>query len=122
GVVRASAAIDGRRISLAIDCTASKSPSDAMGNPASITSISSRSTWRAIRSFSARFMLQPGDCSPSLSVVSKMITFESAIDTHLLRAHAHRGHMLGPEGIKVKVIILGLAIASAYVIIDGHLE
>ena len=53
--------------------TASKSPGEAMGKPASITSTpNSTSAW-AISIFSARFMLAPGDCSPSRSVVSKMM-------------------------------------------------
>ena len=37
-----------------------------------MTSTRSRSSCRAIRTFSSRFMLQPGDCSPSRSVVSKI--------------------------------------------------
>ena len=40
------------RTSRAIACTASKSPSLAIGKPASITSTPSRSSWRAIASFS----------------------------------------------------------------------
>ena len=32
-----------------------------------------RASWRAISSFSALFMLAPGACSPSRSVVSKML-------------------------------------------------
>ena len=59
---------------LATSRTASKSPFDAMGKPASMTStcISSRSC--ATRSFSSRFIEQPGDCSPSRSVVSNTTT------------------------------------------------
>src|ERR1700722_19144692 len=53
--------------------TASKSPGEAMGKPASMTSTPSSyrawATWR----FSARFMLEPVFCSPSRRVVSKMI-------------------------------------------------
>src|SRR5215469_6000313 len=45
-----------------------------MGNPASMISTLKRSICRAMRTFSAAFMLQPGDCSPSRKVVSKMIT------------------------------------------------
>jgi hypothetical protein len=40
--------------------------------PASITSTRSRSSCRAMRSFSSFVMEAPGDCSPSRSVVSKM--------------------------------------------------
>lgn len=59
----------------AISETAAKSPSEAMGNPASMmsTPISSRS-W-AISSFSAWVIVAPGDCSPSRSVVSKIKTW-----------------------------------------------
>ena len=52
--------------------TASKSPGEAMGKPASITSTPRSTRAWASSSFSARFMLQPGDCSPSRSVVSKI--------------------------------------------------
>ena len=59
---------------LAISLTASKSPGDAIGNPASMTSTpNSSSTW-AMRNFSSRFIDAPGDCSPSRRVVSKMMT------------------------------------------------
>ena len=54
--------------------TASKSPSDDAAKPASMTSTPSRSSWRAITSFSSTFMVAPGDCSPSRSVVSKICT------------------------------------------------
>ena len=54
--------------------TASKSPIDAMGNPASMTSTPIAASARAISSFSAIFMLAPGDCSPSRNVVSKIRT------------------------------------------------
>src|SRR6185295_17493037 len=54
--------------------TLSQSPRDAAGNPASMTSTPRSASARAIRSFSGCAMLQPGDCSPSRSVVSKIIT------------------------------------------------
>src|SRR5664280_1621113 len=54
--------------------TAWKSPSLAMGNPASRMSTPSSTSFRAIFSFSGTVMLQPGDCSPSRRVVSKMYT------------------------------------------------
>ncbi len=59
---------------LATSRTASKSPFEAIGKPASMTStpISSRSV--AMRIFSSRFIDAPGDCSPSRNVVSKMMT------------------------------------------------
>ena len=43
-----------------------------IGKPASMTSTFMRMSCRAITSFSSVFMLAPGDCSPSRSVVSKM--------------------------------------------------
>ena len=58
----------------AIRRTDSKSPGDAIGNPASMTSTPRSTSACATSSFSSRFMLQPGDCSPSRSVVSKMWT------------------------------------------------
>ena len=57
---------------LAISRTASKSPGEAIGKPASMTSTPRSTRAWATSSFSARFMLAPGDCSPSRSVVSKM--------------------------------------------------
>src|SRR5262245_54427425 len=72
GTARASPAIVTLRISAEIFLTASKSPSDAIGNPASMMSTCSRSSWRASLSFSSTFMLKPGACSPSLKVVSKI--------------------------------------------------
>ena len=54
--------------------TASKSPGEAMGKPASMISTPSRANWRAISSFSSMFSVAPGDCSPSRSVVSKIRT------------------------------------------------
>jgi hypothetical protein len=62
---------------LAINCTASKSPLELAANPASITSTFSRSSWRAMRSFSSRVIEAPGDCSPSRKVVSKMINLSA---------------------------------------------
>jgi hypothetical protein len=47
---------------------------EAAGKPASSTSTPNFSSWVARRNFSAVFMLAPGDCSPSLKVVSNMIT------------------------------------------------
>src|SRR4051794_39084478 len=54
--------------------TASKSPGEAIGKPASITSTPSRASWCAISSFSCLLSEIPGDCSPSRSVVSKIFT------------------------------------------------
>ena len=62
---------------LAIARTASKSPLDEAGKPASITSTRMRSSARAMRSFSSRVIEAPGLCSPSRMVVSKMIKLSS---------------------------------------------
>ena len=52
---------------------------EAIGKPASIMSTPRSRRARAISSFSVWFMEQPGDCSPSRRVVSKMWTrFSSA--------------------------------------------
>ena len=58
----------------AIRWTASKSPGDAAGKPASMTSTFSRTSWRATSSFSAAVSPAPGACSPSRRVVSKIRT------------------------------------------------
>ena len=74
-VARARPAMVEFLIVLAISETASKSPSEAMGKPASMTSTPMSSSTLAMRSFSSRFMDAPGDCSPSRKVVSKMMTW-----------------------------------------------
>ena len=74
----------GLRTAAATAFTASKSPCEAIGKPASITSTPSFSSWCAITSFSSRFMLQPGDCSPSRRVVSKIRTRSADIAHGLL--------------------------------------
>ena len=53
--------------------TASKSPVEAIANPASITSTRIFSSIFAIRIFSSLVIEAPGDCSPSLNVVSNII-------------------------------------------------
>ncbi len=59
--------------------TASKSPVEAMGKPASMMSTPSSASLPAMRTFSLVVMLQPGACSPSRSVVSKMKTLGVAM-------------------------------------------
>ena len=59
-------------ITLDISVTASKSPLDAAGNPASIMSTPRASNAVAIFNFSSIFIEAPGDCSPSRNVVSKI--------------------------------------------------
>ena len=73
-LVRARPQITGPCTSRAIASTASKSPGLVIGKPASITSTPRRASWRAISSFSLLFSEMPGDCSPSRSVVSKILT------------------------------------------------
>ena len=72
GRLRQSAAMTGPRTSRATIWTPAKSSRLATGNPASITSTLSAASWCAMRSFSPGCMLQPGLCSPSRRVVSKM--------------------------------------------------
>src|SRR4029079_12032385 len=59
---------------LAISCTAAKSPSEAIGKPASMMSTPMASRSSATSSFSSCVMVAPGHCSPSRKVVSKMTT------------------------------------------------
>src|SRR5580698_4924890 len=73
-VQRARPAITGPSTSRATALTASQSPREAAGNPASMISTPSSASARATRSFSGCVMLQPGTCSPSRSVVSKIRT------------------------------------------------
>ena len=72
--VRARPQITGPSTARAIAWTASKSPGEVIGKPASITSTPSRASCLAISTFSWVFSEIPGDCSPSLSVVSKIWT------------------------------------------------
>jgi hypothetical protein len=58
----------------AISETAAKSPSEAMGKPASMISTPISSRREAISSFSSWVMVAPGLCSPSRRVVSKIRT------------------------------------------------
>ena len=55
-----------------ISTTDLKSPGLEMGNPASITSTPSSSRFLATSIFSTVFNWQPGTCSPSRNVVSKI--------------------------------------------------
>ena len=54
--------------------TASKSPSEAIAKPAYTISTFKDCSVSKTFSFSSKFMEQPGDCSPSLRVVSKIST------------------------------------------------
>ena len=68
---------------LAISDTAWKSPSEAIGKPASMMSTPIASRKSATSSFSSKVMVAPGHCSPSRSVVSKMKT-RSLLEPSLL--------------------------------------
>src|SRR6476620_10390921 len=59
---------------VAISWTAAKSPSEAIGKPASMMSTPISSSNSATSSFSSWVMVAPGHCSPSRKVVSKMTT------------------------------------------------
>src|SRR3954454_4022646 len=72
--VRASAAITGPCTPSAISRTASNSPCEEMGKPASRMSTCSRASCSAISTFSALVNAIPGACSPSRRVVSKIRT------------------------------------------------
>src|SRR3954464_2316666 len=74
GVARARPATTGPWTSRAMAWTASKSPGEAIGKPASMMSTPRRASWWAISSFSVVLSEMPGDCSPSRSVVSKIST------------------------------------------------
>jgi hypothetical protein len=64
-----------QRAEIAADCgDRRKVSSEAIGKPASTMSAPSSSSLAAIRNFSSTVMLHPGDCSPSLRVVSKIHT------------------------------------------------
>src|SRR5918993_4244878 len=76
---RASAAMTGPRTCVDTVRTASASASDAIGNPASSTSAPSFAIWRASFSFSSMRIEKPGACSPSRSVVSKMVRLRPAM-------------------------------------------
>ena len=59
---------------LAISLTAWKSPSEAIGKPASMMSTPMSSSSSATSIFSSCVMVAPGHCSPSRKVVSKITT------------------------------------------------
>ena len=76
--VRARPQMTGPCTSRAMAWTASKSPGEAIGKPASMMSTPSRASCCAISSFSCTFSEMPGDCSPSRRVVSKIRTRSSS--------------------------------------------
>ena len=79
--VRASPQMTGPCTSRAMASTASKSPGEAIGNPASMMSTPRRASCCAISTFSCLLSEMPGDCSPSRRVVSKIRTLFSSLRT-----------------------------------------
>ena len=69
---RVRAQMVGQVTALEISTTELKSPGLEMGNPASMTSTPRASSARATCIFSTVLSWQPGTCSPSRSVVSKI--------------------------------------------------
>src|ERR1700674_1599876 len=88
---------------LAISLPAAKTPSEAIGKPASIMSTPMVSSSSATSSFSSWVMVAPGHCSPSRSVVSKMTTRSLsdwvwlAIGLFLLVECAIQGRSMGAD-------------------------
>ena len=81
--------------------TASRSPGEAAGKPASMMSTPSRASCLATSSFSRRCIVAPGDCSPSRSVVSKISTTSRSAVT------------LSGTSVSMKVISFRRCIAQA---------
>src|SRR6266508_1162311 len=88
--VRHSEATVGRSTGAATAFPPSKSPGDETAKPASITSTPSRSSCRAISAFSSGRRAMPGDCSPSRSVVSKIVMRRVTVFLLRLRTEAYR--------------------------------
>src|SRR3954454_20067492 len=78
-LVRARPQITGPSTLRAIAWTASKSPGEVIGKPASMMSTPSRASCWAISTFSCVLSEIPGDCSPSRRVVSKIRTLSSSL-------------------------------------------
>ena len=74
---RASEQMVAPRTVSAMAAMAAASPGEAAAKPASMISTLRASSCFATSIFSFRFMLQPGDCSPSRSVVSKILNCSS---------------------------------------------
>ena len=74
----------------------------------------SDSSCRAMRIFSGTDMENPGDCSPSLSVVSKMRMMSIGLYTLL------RYRISSQNGKRVKFIILVSAIKSYYMAVEDY--
>src|ERR1035437_930145 len=97
---RASAAMTGRRTSRATARTELKSSSEAIGKPASITSTPRASSFRARRTFSASHIEKPGACSPSRSVVSKIVMRAGAAARTWLSVLSMSGHLVHDDRVQ----------------------
>ena len=81
---RASEQMVAPRTVSAMAAIAAASPGEAAAKPASMISTLRASSCFATSIFSFRFMLQPGDCSPSRSVVSKILIVLPMVSCPLL--------------------------------------
>ena len=85
--VRVTAHISASKPAFIRSLNAFSSPSEADGKPASIASTPSLSSWLPISIFSSGVRETPGVCSPSLSVVSKILIYSNL--THLSYPNAN---------------------------------
>ena len=96
---------DGGRLTAAATArTPSKSPGEEAANPASITSTPSASSAWAISTFSSGARAMPGDCSPSLRVVSRIV---------ILRCCTGCSFGLGPPGGRTSSLRFGRCVRPA---------
>ena len=109
GFVRQSEATVTRFAARATARTPSKSPGDEAAKPASITSTPSRSSCSPISTFSSGCSAIPGACSPSRSVVSKIVILRE-LKPFLLHSPAPAG---GPVASDVGVCALRRVVASS---------
>src|SRR5450759_1550468 len=114
-------------VSRAMVWTASNSPGELAGKPASMTSTLRRTSCRATSIFSATVRPAPGACSPSRNVVSKILTDPGAtprLDTGPLAAApgalSFIGIPLGGESVLGLGGCLWLAVDDFHRIEKGH--
>src|SRR5664280_2066858 len=89
-----------RRTSRAMARTELKSSSEAIGKPASITSTPRASSFRARRTFSASHIEKQGACSPSRSVVSKIVMRAGAAARTWLSVLSMSGHLVHDDRVQ----------------------
>ena len=106
GAARESPQITAFLVRLAISWTAAKSPSEAIGKPASMMSTPMSSSSSATSSFSSWVMVAPGHCSPSRKVVSKMTT--RSFSDLVWRGHGNGpSRLLRPSAGALGFLVLG---------------